>query len=387
MKVFALSRGFKILIYILLAILLFAFLALALGPFYDPKVNIPLIYLWPVCAIPIGLLICAFLQVEEKVVLDKYIIRKVSRLINREILLNNIKGYKSDGYGLWIIPNIGKGIYVSSYMQGAEELEHWLSARYPDINHMDEMAIYSEVTDGYDDQENAQKRKRAIIELRILGGISVVLAILTVCYHVSYPWLGLALFGCVPVSLLLTLRHEGFIQLIDNSAGSLPGSTFVSFTAVCGLMSVWYFTGITDYSAVWTTFAVIVAALALLFWECTRDFNRSTKRFYVSAVLMTILSLTNAFLVTIVLNKCLDTSETVYYETGIRKKSITIDHLNTFYHIYLEPWEHAPESEEVNVKLSFYRKVRVNEKVGIYYHKGGLGIPWYEVGELQEKSK
>ncbi|ACU61043.1 hypothetical protein [Chitinophaga pinensis] len=387
MKVFALSRGFKILLYILLAIMLFVFVALALGPFYDPKLNFPLIYFWPVCAIPICLIICAFLQVEEKVIVDKYSIRKVSRLINREILLSNIKGYKSDGNGLWIIPNTGKRIYLSGYVKGVNDLQTWLANWYPDINHMEEMAIYSEVTDSYDEQERAQRRKRAGIELRILGGITIVLGILTWRCYAACPWLGVALFCCIPAALYLTLRHKGFIQLIDNSAGSLPGSSFISFTVLCGLMSVWYFTGITDYSGVWTTFAVIVAALALLFWECTRDFNRRTKRFYVSAIILTVLSLANAFFVTIVLNRCLDTSEIAYYEAGIRKKEITIDHFVPFYHIYLEPWEHAPESEEVNVKSSFYRKLRANEKVGIYYHKGGLGMPWYEVGEKQTKSK
>lgn len=387
MKVFALSRGFKVLMYILLAILLFVFSYFIYGPFVDPSFKNGGIYFMPVGVVADILIICAFLQVEEKVVLDKYSIRKVSRLVNREILLTSIKGYKSDGNGLWIIPNTGKRIYLSNYMKGVRELEHWLSARYPDINHMEEMVIYSEVMDSYDEQESAQKRKRAGMELRILGAVTLVLAVLTWFYHTSFPWFGIALFACIPISFYLTLRHKGFIQLIDNTAGGLPGSTFISFIAMCGLMNVWYFTGITDYSGVWTTFAVIVAVLALLFWECTRDFNRRTKRFYVSGTLLMILSVVNGFLVTIMLNRCLDTSEIAYYETGIRKKEITIDHFVPFYHIYLEPWEHAPESEEVNVKSSFYRKLTVNEKVGIYYHKGGLGIPWYEVGEKQGKSK
>ncbi|SFO77054.1 hypothetical protein SAMN05428949_6569 [Chitinophaga sp. YR627] len=386
MKVFALSRGFKILMYILLAIMLFTFVAVALGPFYDPKVAIPLIYLWPVCAIPIALVICAFLQVEEKVVLDKYSIRKESRLINREILLSNVKGYKSDGNGIWIIPNTGKRIYMSKYMQGVSELEHWLSGRYPDINHMEEIAIYSEVTDHYDEQEHAGRRKRAKIELRVLGVISCLLAIMTWRYNASFPWFGLLLFFCIPVSLYLTLRHKGFIQLIDNSAGGLPGSTFISFITAGGLLGGWYFIEITDYSEVWTTFAIIVAALALMMWECTRDFNRRTKRFYVSVTLLMVLFIANGFFLTIVLNRCLDTSAIVYYEIGIKKKILTIDHYFVeSYHLDLEPWEHAPEGIYVNVKAPLYDKLNVNEKVGVYYHKGGLGIPWYEIGEKKKE--
>ena len=382
MKVFALSRGFKTLMYVLLAILLFVFVAVALGPFYDPQLNFPLIYLWPVCAVPIGLITCAFLQVEEKVMLDKYSIRKVSRLINREILLSNIKGYKSDGNGLWIIPNTGRRIYMSNYLQGVKDLEPWLSTRYPDINHMEEIAIYSEVTDSYDEQESAQRRKRARTELRILGGVSVVLAILTWRYNASLPWLGLALFFCIPVSLYLTLRHKGFIQLIDNTAGGLPGSTFISFISAGGLLGAWYFIEITDYSGVWTTCTVIVAALAVILWECTRDFNRRTKRFYVSALLLMILFVANGFFLTIVLNRCLDTSEIAYYETSISKKILTIDHyFIESHHFQLAPWEHAPEGEHVNVKAPLFEKLTVNEKVGIHYYKGGLGIPWYEIGE------
>jgi hypothetical protein len=133
--VFYLTRGWRNATYIMFSTLIFVFVSLLIYSFFDPLMRKGIFFILPVSLITIGLSVCGILQVDEKIFWDNHSVRKVSTLVNREILLEDIKGYKFAWNYLHIIPQKGKGkrILVSTYVGGMRLLHEELASRYPDL--------------------------------------------------------------------------------------------------------------------------------------------------------------------------------------------------------------------------------------------------------------
>ncbi|SDH32216.1 hypothetical protein [Chitinophaga filiformis] len=91
MEVFELSRGWKIVIYIILGLFFALFTWLAVNCFIEPSLKRAIAFMLPMSLIAMFFIACGFLQVDEKVIFDDYSIRKESKLVNREILRNDVK--------------------------------------------------------------------------------------------------------------------------------------------------------------------------------------------------------------------------------------------------------------------------------------------------------
>lgn len=134
-EVFYLTRGWKNATYILFGTLICIFVSLLIYSCFDPLLRKGIVFILPVSLIAIVLAVCGILQADEKIFWDNHSVRKVSRLVNREIRLEDIKGYKFAWNYLHIVPNKGKGrrILVSTYVCGMRLLHEELAARYPDL--------------------------------------------------------------------------------------------------------------------------------------------------------------------------------------------------------------------------------------------------------------
>jgi hypothetical protein len=133
--VFYLTRGWKNAAYIMFSALICVFVSLLIYSFFDPFLRKGIFFILPVSLITIGVSVCGILQVNEKIFWDNHSVRKVSILVNREILLEDIKGYKFAWNYLHIVPHKGKGkrILVSTYVCGMRLLHEELVSRYPDL--------------------------------------------------------------------------------------------------------------------------------------------------------------------------------------------------------------------------------------------------------------
>ncbi|UPK67287.1 hypothetical protein [Chitinophaga filiformis] len=138
--VFYLTRGWRNATYILFGALICLFVSLLIYSFFDPFFRRGLFLILPVSLIAIVVAVCGILQADEKIFWDNHSVRKVSRLVNREILLADIKGYKFAWNYLHIIPYKGKGkrILVSTYVNGMRLLHEELAARYPDLKQQED---------------------------------------------------------------------------------------------------------------------------------------------------------------------------------------------------------------------------------------------------------
>lgn len=92
--VFYLTRGWRNAAYIMFSALICVFVSLLIYSFFNAFLRKGIFFILPVSLIIIGVSVCGILQVDEKIFWDNHSVRKVSILVNREILLEDIKGYK-----------------------------------------------------------------------------------------------------------------------------------------------------------------------------------------------------------------------------------------------------------------------------------------------------
>ncbi|PWV46471.1 hypothetical protein [Chitinophaga sp. S165] len=134
--VFYLTRGWRNATYIMFSALICVFVFLPVYSFSDPFLRQGIFFILPLSLIVIGVSVCGILQADEKIFWNDHSVRKVSRLVNREILLTDVKGFKFAWNYLHIVPHKGKGkrILVSTYVCGMRLLHEELVSRYPDLN-------------------------------------------------------------------------------------------------------------------------------------------------------------------------------------------------------------------------------------------------------------
>jgi hypothetical protein len=377
MEVYSLSRGWKISMYILLSILMLVFVAIAFGPLFDPSMKKGIAFILPVAFVFIGLIFCGFLQVEEKVIFDNYTVRKESRLINRQLLPGDIKGYRIDKNYLIIVPHKGRGkaIRVSTYMSGVGVLENKLAARYPDLNVQEAEEVVKEVVAQTGDRDVPGLIKKAKIEVYTLTGITVVLSMLSFLY---FGWFQILSFCCVPLALLMLFRHKGFVQLDGDKDSRLPSIFFIPLIVLIVQLRQNSFIEILDYSRVWTVVIGVTVVLIAMLLFCSRYINRKRKTYIIAAVVFSGIFVGNSYGIVLAVNAVLDNSGQEYYETRVIDKSFSRGK-NTTYYLTLQPWAHRAESEKESVSRQLYNEVDIDDKVGIYYHKGAFNIPWFQI--------
>lgn len=381
MDVFELSRGWKIAMYILLGLLLAVFVALAIFCFIDPSLKRLMAFMLPFSLVVIFFIVCGFLQIDEKVIFDNYSIRKESRLVNREILLNDVKGYRVDKNHVRIIPHEGRGkkILASRQFSGIGHLKTLLALRYPDLDVEEAQEVYDEAMRQTGEQDAQKLLKRAKTEVYTLTGITVALGTLSFLYM---DWYFLALFCCVPLSLLLLLRHNGLVQLDTSKESPLPSIFLIPFIAVLVPIMRSFHMHILQYSNVWPPAIGIAVGLTAMLWLCSRHLNTKRGQYIVSAIIMSLIFLGHGYGLVVMSNAFFDKKGYEYYETVVTDKHISKGKSTTYY-LTVEPWAHQPETERESVDRSLYEEVGINDKVGVYYYEGAFHIPWYQLGRTE----
>ncbi|SFO77010.1 hypothetical protein SAMN05428949_6567 [Chitinophaga sp. YR627] len=162
-----------------------------------------------------------------------------------------------------------------------------------------------EFTNIHYDPEMIRSIKRSKREMRLLGMTSIVLAVLSGYFSAGYPWLGLVLFCCTPLSLYLIARHKNVLTPEMNPSEGLSGVFFIPLIVGAGLMAACNFIEILHYVDVLTPAALIFAALTWLMWRCIRRFIVNKKLFYTVSAVMLLAFAGNGIFLTILLNKLL----------------------------------------------------------------------------------
>jgi len=376
--------------YILCSLLLCVFVFCGIGIFFDESMKKAAGVLIPISLAGSAFLIFALMQVEEKVVIDKYSVRKISRWVNREILLKDLKGFRTDKNYLYILPHkgMGKKIRVSTYFSGLDRLRDLLSQHAPDLDMVVAQADYEESISAFTDEELKPRLKQARIETHVLTAAMVAIPVISFFTRKQFSWLMVTPIIIVILSILLLIRHKGLVKLDTSDKNDpLPSIALIPIISIAALL---FFTkylmsiNIADGKAglVWTPALCIAVGMTLLLWLCSKYLNRKKTSYIFAFFLMAGVFIADAFFTIELANSVLDNSEAEYFEATVSKRDVVSGKTRTFY-LYVNTREHPDGTEKIESPRLLYELVNVGDKVGLYYRKGAFDIPWYTIGRAR----
>lgn len=170
MKEYKISKGWAIFIYITAPLLIGLSGWLFVMPFIPGSGNNPEIF-WFLGPISLGMMVVMIVglldTVKGKFVIDNVKIFSTSTFSYRELMFNEIKGYRVNDKYIFIEPNTGnkKKIKVSKYFGRTNEIIEWLSSHYPDLDivqaNQEKEEILNNAEVGWTLQEREEKLTKA----------------------------------------------------------------------------------------------------------------------------------------------------------------------------------------------------------------------------------
>ena len=375
-----LSRGTKIFASILLVILLIPAVSIAFSPLFTDFFAKGYLVLGPMSYFLTGFCIYALLQMNETTIIDDFSVRRQSRFDNRELLLHQIQGYRTDKNYLYLIPFPGQGkkIKLSSWLSNYNEVLTWAESRYPDLDEVEGMEIYEAPSLNMDKAEIDRHIKRAKLEIYLLNGIIVIMGLLPWLLG-STPWWRTSLLMPGPlIALCLMYRHKGFVQLGDLKKSPAPGVFLPIALSAAALMISTINIHVLKYDRLWSPAIGITALLTLLLFYFGRHFEWGKQSKIVIGIMFLVFFFIHGYASVLLLNLLTDKAAPQQYETRVENKRISKGKSTTYY-LKLDPWGPRTSAEDVSVPSSVYKHVDINGVVIVHLYKGGLDIPWYHV--------
>lgn len=336
------------------------------------------ILFYGISVVALPLIIMALAETGMKITLDGHRLRASTFFTNDEILLTEIRGWKKGREVLYIFPDGYSLQPISIPMRGIAPagLPEQLIAQYPEVNED------TRFIEGASAEQIMQRLKRAGREVYGLGAVTLLLSLLTINSGGASVWQMLLLLSCVPLSLLLLLRHKAFVQIFFEKERGRPSILFIwvivllSFSYVNKGFYAMYPWRLLPYTVA-TFFVLLVLQLV-----CYRKM-RSAMRYLVVTILAGSLFFAIADEGVQYCNRALDTLQPQQFRVGIvakfREAGARLD--GPPYCFKLAPWGGMDMGRRLRVPESLYNSKHDGDDVQVYWHMGAFGSPWFTIGK------
>ncbi len=387
MKEYRISRGWGIFIYISATVMIGFFTWMICLPFIENKeIDLELyVFLWPMF---FGMIVIMALGIIEtykgKFVIAEDHIYVVGTFSTKKLYLEEINGFRKIDSYIYIIPlsKEQKTIKISTYYKNQDEIEHWLNAHLIDLNlideHIERQEILADENIGEDETERLaflKKAKRAAKELNILG----VIIGFWMYFGEAPNHVGIIASVAMPIICLFVMKYyKGLIKIIDNSR-ACP-SIFIAFiassTGLC--LRALFDYNFYDIDQIWFPTSIILVFYMLVLLYGNKDFSLKKAKDYISIFAISLFVLEFSFGMAVMTNCIYDDSKPEIYQAVVISKRVDSGRINTYY-VKLTPWRTQSHVEEIMVNKQVYSSLEPKKPVTIYYRKGLLDIPWFEV--------
>lgn len=389
-KEYRLAKGWRIFIYIGAPLMLILFLGIIIGPFIPSWNNgNPWRAYWFLLPLSLGMIVVIILglldAIKGKFVIEKDRIYSTSSLRNRILMLDEIKGYTINDKYIIIESNTPekKNIKLSTYIGKKHEIMEWLESRYNDLDivnmHEEKEAILNSETFGATEEHRQQRLKNAVTISKILnwsGGLILVWAIFR---PAPYEY---AILACMvlPLLCLIAVRYyKGLIRVDERKNSAYPSAlTGLSLAVIALLLRTIFDYEIFDYANIWMPAIVIAFVYTGILVTGSKEVKQ--KGGYAMIIFLLVLMFGYGYGAIVQTNCLYDKSVPENYRAAVLKKWINKGKTNT-YHLELSRWGSQKEADDVQVKADLYNRVSVDDSVNIYFMKGYLHVPWFEVTE------
>ena len=326
-----------------------------------------------------------------RLILEKDVIRQEGTVVNRELLLNQVLGFRTNDKYIYIYPVSPslKRIKVSTSLDSDYKLREWLAEHYTDLDSKaatDALeAVLNDTRYGNWKEDREALLRKAVLTSRIINITSVIVSM------VAYFWTGNTIHApalivaiAIPwIAIGAIYYYNGLITIDAVKGGQLP-SLQMAFIPVTFSLPLTAFRDATllHKDHLWAPFIAVVLLFALLlFVNAKRGAITQGKQAIANTVgtyLFLLPAISYGTLVNI--NCYFDNRSPSYFETQVVRKKITTGKSKSYY-LYLAPWGPLTDTNEIMVSKRFFEDTPENKTVAVYLKPGLLNIPWYEVGD------
>lgn len=325
--------------------------------------------------------------VKGKFVIDSDKIYTIGAFSKRQLMFNEIKGYRITDNYIFIESNNEnkKKIKVSKYFGKLYEIEDWLYENYSDLDivqaNQEKEEILNNEELGWTKSEREKKLINAHKTAKILNWTGGLIGAWTLFLPNPYEY-AIIVSVAFPIICVILLKYfNGLIRIDERKDTVYPSifwAIFASGTGLClrGLLDY----NIFDYSKIWIPAISISLSFVTVLIIGNKEFTFNKPKDYLSILVFSIFMFSYGYGAVVTFNCMYDTSEPETYDATILKKRISSGKSTTYY-FELTPWGIQKEIDEVSVSKDLYNKLDQNDKVNIYFMKGQFDIPWFEVTE------
>jgi hypothetical protein len=390
MREYKISKGWAIFIYITVPLLIALFGWMLIMPFVTGSEN-DMKTLWilgPISLGMIALMVVGLLEtIKGKFVIDNNKIFTVSTFSNRQLMFNEIKGYRITDKYIFIESNNKqkKRIKVSTYFGNLNEITEWLSEHYSDLDTIQAIQEKEEILNneefGWTTEQREEKLIKAQKIAKILNWTGGLIGAWTLFLAYPYEYAIIASIA-LPIICVIVLKYfNGLIRIDERKDTAYPTIFLAIFAASIGLCLRGLLDyNIFDYSKIWTPSILIVLTYIAVLTIGNKELKFKKAKDYFTILVFSIFMFGYGYGAVITLNCMFDKSEPETFNATILSKRISSGKHTTYY-IELTPWGLQNEIDEVSVSKDLYNKLDQNDKVNIYFMNGQFGIPWFQVTE------
>ncbi|OFY89992.1 MAG: hypothetical protein A3K10_18095 [Bacteroidetes bacterium RIFCSPLOWO2_12_FULL_31_6] len=334
-------------------------------------------------------------SVNEKWVIEKGKFIYVGILKTKELLFNQVAGFKIREHYIDIIIKDSKKVFkISKYIGERDELIEWLSNKFTDFSNEETINdLKSVLTEekrflenpkfGLSSEERLrtlEKVKKVALILKFTPLFVIVLWLLLI----SPAFIKFIVVLCAIWPLLCFAIHiisDGFIALNGARNSSRPSVDYGFFPAAF-LCLVGLYSHVYSYQNFWTPFALSLSFLAftLFFIEgFLSDFKKWEDEYSTIFIIIFFSIMYSHGLITSI-NSEFDNSQPVEYNAKILDKYYSKGK-GVNYKFKITPWGPQTNASNVSVSSNMYKKKVVGDSTRILFFNGVFGIPHYVIAE------
>lgn len=387
MKEYKLAKGWAIFIYLFVPLLIGLFGWLLILPFqngdFSPNAS------WILIPIAIAMIILMIFGVIDaykgRLIIRADRITSISSISNRELNLDEIKGYTVNENYIFVEPNIEhkKRIKISKYIDGYSEILFWLSQRFPDLEEQqaieEEQSILNDEKIGWTREVREEKLSKARKTSKVINWAAGITAAWTFFYPTPYQYSILVAMIIPIVALVVVKFSDGLIRVDEKKGSAYPSVIYAFIYPSLGIMlRALLDYDIFDYSNVWLTTTIVTLSFLILLLTRQKEITFKKKLDYLTVVSLGLFLFAYSFGAVIHYNCYYDNSEAQYFTAKVLSKRISSGKSTTRY-LELSTWGQQKEIDEVSVGKGLYNRVKIGDDVNIYFKNGNLEIPWFIV--------
>ncbi len=391
-KEFRIGKGWAIVVYVGGPLIISVFVGLLIMIFLPGELdNQPALMYFLLVPISLAMIALAILGMIDaakgKFVIDSDRVYTTSALSNRELMFDEISGYRTDDKFIFIESNVQgkKKIRLSNYFSGTAEITEWLARHYPDLNEVrverEHLEILNNPEFGWTPEQRAARLQSASKAAKTINIIGSLVGAWTFFVARPYEYAILASV-IIPIGAILVFRRFNGLMSIDAGNRSAYPTVFWAIMPPAGALCIRALMdfNISDHSNVWMlSFATTVALMAIVL-AGNRMLNFRIIQQYLQLFSLTLLMFAYSYGSVITINCVYDNSSPQLFNAHILDKRIQSGK-NTNYYFKLTPWGNQSEIQEVSVPEDLYEFLDKDDAVNIYYKKGLLDIPWFVVAD------